>query len=166
LSDSVPIKIQVDTAEIDEAIAKLDSLEPKTNTSGNFGPLYEEVRNMPTSTSKGDEYAGYAEMRARQRETMFPEEEGSEGSFRTGRLIYAGYDIAQGRLPTQTLLRSVLSAAGLAGPEAIVAMLGIESIIKVIVALQTEATVNAAIEKYEINRQQNFIVAQRGVMTE
>lgn len=153
---------------MDDAISKLDSLEKQGSAVKEQATAATEPVVSDSFGASADEYAGYAEMREKQRDLMFSDgsEEASGESLRAGRLTSAGLQVAQGHMPTNFLLREALAVAGVTGPWAMLAMFGIDIAIKEIVSLQTEAEFNKKMNEYEARRKVNYTSAYRGVMTE
>lgn len=163
MSDSIPVEIVVSDAELDAAIAKLDALEQQ-------GANVSNAPGVSAASAVGsDEYAGYAEMRAQQRETMFnlnTEGQSGYGSLEVGRGTYAALGLLRGRIPTNFLMRQLLREVGITGPLGILTIFGIDIAIKELVAIDVELKFNAKMRVFEAQRRVQFASIYRGLMTE
>lgn len=156
----VVIEVDVSDSQLDAEIAKLQQLE-----KGNGSNVSSGVDN----TTESDEYAGYYDMRKQQRNSMFSDGDIASKSgmdaLNNKSLLRAGMSLAQGEIPTNQLLRQALGIAGVSGTAGMLAISGIDLVIKKIVEIQAREEFDRKMKEYENRRKLDYQSAYRGVMT-
>lgn len=159
-ADAIPIKIVVSDEEIDAALAKLDTLETgQVQVKTAKQQLEENFLAVPGYNVPGSNVSAKAEAATA--------EKAGDSLLSLGRgEISALLGITQGRLPTDFAAREMLKAIGIVGPAAMIAMFGLDLIMKKIAEEQAAQKFNEEMARYEARRRADLSAAQRGVMTE